>query len=104
MSSVTVLTIPSIAQIFSSRLPIGKLKLESRFQEPSWDDTTAFQNQFRFRSHEECADFEHPAGRRQPEADAGRLPQDAHEVGVGNGIWRGEIDRAIDVVVDEPED
>ena len=66
-------------------------------------DQNEFINEFGFRSKEHGTEFEHPPGCGQSERGSPRLSECPHELDVGHGIRRGEVDGAMDVVAVDDE-
>ncbi len=97
--------LPFRAQVARGFRPLGKFEREALLEEAAGGDAAAFEDELGFGAQEEGADFEEPFGRGQAERHAPGVAELAHEVGVGQGIGRGDVDAVADGFVgDEPAD
>ncbi len=76
-------TAPISSIHFFAGRPSRVLELETMLEQSGGNDAAAFQNEFGFRTHEDCADLQHPCSCREAEPDAARLTKYLHEVCVG---------------------
>src|SRR2546426_11821959 len=96
---------PAPTQIARGLRPGRELEGEALLHEPAGHDPAALEHQLGLAPEQPRADLQHPGGGGQAQPHPPRLAQRAHEVGVGQGMRRGEVDGAVDLVVlDQPID
>ncbi len=88
-----------VHEIFKSCVENRKFKAKPRFQQATWNDTAALDNQFSFGPEKERSDFQHPVGSRQTQMHAASLPQKSHHFSIGNRIWRRHVNGSGKLVV-----
>src|SRR5271165_3042419 len=96
---------PCCGEIFGGFGPIGELEIEAGVEKVGGDDAAALEDQFGFRAEKESGDGQEWARGRKSVGHAGGIAQGGHELAIGKGIGRGEVDCSVDVVaVDEELD
>jgi len=68
-------------------------------EQTSRHHAAALQNELRLGLHEHGANLEHPPGCRQAHSNARRLAQNSHEIRVRQGMRRGHVHDALDLLV-----
>src|SRR5262245_7401603 len=96
---------PSGTEVSRGVRPVREPECEPAAQEAAGNDPTALQEKLGLGPHEDGADLEHPAARRQPDGYSPRPPQRGHEVAVRKGVGRRQVHRAGHLApVQEPVD
>ena len=84
-------SLPAGNQIAGCRRPLRKRQLKARSQQTGGHDAAAFQDELRFRPHQESADFNEPFRVGKGEAGAPRLAQGPQESMVRERSWRSDV-------------
>lgn len=75
-----------------------KTELETRSQQPTWDDAAALDDQFGLSPVKIGRNLEHPSSGRQSKRHATLPTNDTHHLSLGNWVWRGHVDRLAKVI------
>ena len=87
--------------MFRGVLPLRKSEFKAIFEQPSWHDSAALKNEFRFSAQKKCADFNHPRGSRETQSRAPGRAQITHELRVRQRIRRTNIDGTFKALASE---
>src|SRR5881628_2537482 len=102
-SSFTTDRAPPSAEIACRFGPGWVFECKAGLQKTTWNHAPALENQLCLGAKKKRADLQHPARRRQSEADAPRLTKSSHEVLIREWMRGGDIDVAGEIfVIDDP--
>src|SRR5258708_23332755 len=90
-------------EVFGSMGPVGKLKRKSCVEQAGRRDAAAFEHKLGLGAHEECADFQERRWEREAIGRSPGFAQFRHEHTIRLGIWRSDVDWAVQIFAGNDE-